>query len=102
MTITEVSASDSYGRLLDVTARQDAPLPTVFTVKPNYPNPFNAKTRINFALPEAGQVTVNIYSITGQLVETLSGQFEAGYQSMTWDGTSAASGIYFARSLRVT
>jgi hypothetical protein len=97
MTITEVSASDSYGRLLDVTARQDAPLPTVFTVKPNYPNPFNAKTRINFALPTPGQVTVGIYSITGQLVETLSGQFEAGYHSMTWNASNASSGIYFAK-----
>lgn len=97
MTITEVSAADSYGRLLDVTARQDAPLPTVFTVKPNYPNPFNALTAIHFALPQAGQVTVNIYSITGQLVESLGGYFDAGYHQVTWDASNNASGIYFAK-----
>jgi hypothetical protein len=97
MTISEVSAADAYGRLLDVTARQDAPLPTVFTVNPNYPNPFNAKTLINFAMPQAGQVTVNIYSVTGQLVETLGGQFDAGYQSIEWDASNVSSGIYFAK-----
>jgi len=93
-TIAEVSASDSYGRLLDATASLET-LPTQFAVNQNYPNPFNAKTLIRFDLPEAGNVTVNIYSITGQLVETLGGQYEAGRQSVTWDASNVTSGVYF-------
>jgi len=93
-TLAEVSASDSYGRLLDATASLET-LPTQFAVNQNYPNPFNAKTLIRFDLPEAGNVTVNIYSITGQLVETLGGQYEAGRQSVVWDASNVTSGVYF-------
>ncbi|UCE67271.1 MAG: T9SS type A sorting domain-containing protein [Candidatus Zixiibacteriota bacterium] len=95
MEFGEVSAADSYGRLLESTASLVAPLPTEFAVKTNYPNPFNARTMINFDLPIDSDVNVNIYSITGQLVETISGQFEAGSHSVTWDATDVASGVYF-------
>jgi len=50
---------------------------------------------INFDLPMDSDVNVSIYSITGQLVETISGQFEAGSHSVTWDATDVASGVYF-------
>lgn len=90
----EVSVSDSYGRLLDAVASVGV-LPTEFSVAQNYPNPFNAKTLISFGLPEAGDVTINIYSVTGQLVETLGGRYEAGMQSITWDASNVASGMYF-------
>lgn len=96
-TIVEASASDAMGRLLDATARQEAPLPTEFSVNPNYPNPFNAKTLINFALPTDGDVNINIYNITGQVVETINGHYQAGYHQVTWDASDVASGIYFAK-----
>jgi hypothetical protein len=97
MEFGEVSAADSYGRLLESSASLVAPLPTEFAVKTNYPNPFNAKTMFNFDLPNDGAVNINIYSITGQLIETISGQFEAGTRSVTWDATDVASGVYFYR-----
>jgi hypothetical protein len=95
MDFAEVSAADSYGRLLEANASLVAPLPEAFAVKGNYPNPFNAKTLINFDLPVNSDVSINIYSITGQLVETISGQFEAGSQSVSWDASDVASGVYF-------
>jgi len=95
MTFAEVSASDSYGRLLDASAHLVAPLPTQIAVHQNYPNPFNAKTMIKFDLPTSSDVSINIYSITGQLVETINGNFEAGYQSVVWDASSVSSGVYF-------
>jgi hypothetical protein len=96
-TIIEASAADAYGRLIDATARQEAPIPTAFTVKPNYPNPFNAKTLINFDLPSESDVTVSIYNITGQVVETINQHFQPGYISVSWDANAYASGIYFAK-----
>jgi len=50
---------------------------------------------INFDLPVDSDVSIAIYSITGQLVETISGQFEAGSRSVTWDASDVASGVYF-------
>jgi len=95
MEFAEVSAADSYGRLLDASSHLVAPLPTQIAVHQNYPNPFNAKTLIKFDLPEASDVTINIYNVTGQLVESINGNFEAGYQSVTWDASNATSGVYF-------
>lgn len=96
-TIVEASAADAYGRLLDATARQEAPLPTAFVVKPNYPNPFNAKTLINFDLPTESDVTINIYNITGQVVKSVNEHFMPGYISYPWDASDVASGVYFAK-----
>ncbi|HBC46894.1 MAG TPA: hypothetical protein DCZ43_07605, partial [candidate division Zixibacteria bacterium] len=45
----------------------------------------------------ASDVTINIYSITGQVVETLKGSYEAGNQSVIWDASNVASGVYFAK-----
>ncbi len=93
--IVEASSADAYGRLLETTASVIAPLPTEYTVEQNYPNPFNAKTMISFDMPEANDVTVDIYSVTGQLVESISGHYEAGSHSVTWDAANIASGVYF-------
>ncbi len=77
----------------------DAPeqeLPQEYSLSQNYPNPFNAKTNISFALPEETEVSIRIYNITGQLVETLSpGLLPAGNHNVTWDANDAASGVYF-------
>ncbi|UCE67083.1 MAG: T9SS type A sorting domain-containing protein [Candidatus Zixiibacteriota bacterium] len=62
-----------------------------------YPNPFNAKTTIEFALAAPGEVELTIYDITGARVETIRGQgLESGRHSMVWDAEDAASGVYFA------
>jgi hypothetical protein len=97
MSFAEVSSADSYGRLMETVASLEAPLPTAFGVEQNYPNPFNARTQIGVALPEASDVNVEIYSVTGQLVESISGHYEAGNHSITWDASNVSSGVYFYR-----
>jgi len=77
-------------------------LPKTYTLSQNYPNPFNATTQINFALPQAGEVTLKIYNVAGQLVKSFNQHMEAGYRTITWDGTNSkgetvASGVYFYR-----
>ncbi len=63
-----------------------------------YPNPFNPKTNINYQLPDQNSVLLGIYNEAGQLVETLiNSQLEAGYHSVTWDGTNFSSGVYFVK-----
>jgi hypothetical protein len=63
-----------------------------------YPNPFNPATTLEFALPKAGLVNVNVYDIIGRLVsEVVSGEFETGYHKVNFDAASLPSGLYFAR-----
>ena len=66
----------------------------------NYPNPINPSTTITFAVPEASEVTLAIYNLRGQLIQTLvAGAVTAGRHNVVWDGTNfrgakVASGIY--------
>jgi hypothetical protein len=96
VTFGNVEVSDARGALLDSRSELTTPLPKEFTVSQNFPNPFNAKTKINFTLPADGDVQINIYNVAGQLVESMDlGDVTAGYQSITWDASSVASGVYF-------
>ena len=78
-------------------------LPEGFRLEQNYPNPFNPTTTIEFALPQAGPVSVEIYNINGQKVRTLiDGPMTAGVHTVEWDatdeaGSRVASGVYFYR-----
>jgi len=78
------------------TDRPEVGLPTVTSLAQNYPNPFNANTNISFDLAEAGNVSLNVYDITGRLVTTLvDGQMDAGEHVVVWDASSVSSGVYF-------
>ncbi|MFH1502445.1 MAG: C25 family cysteine peptidase [Candidatus Eisenbacteria bacterium] len=76
-------------------------LPRVSVLYGNYPNPFNPKTRIAFALPTAGPARVLIYNTSGRLVRTLvDGMVDAGPRTVEWDGrtdagSEVASGVYY-------
>ncbi|MDF1545589.1 MAG: T9SS type A sorting domain-containing protein [bacterium] len=73
-------------------------LPTAFALNQNYPNPFNPTTTIGFELPKASQVKLSIYNVLGQEVDVLVDRhMEAGRQSVEWDASAKASGLYFYR-----
>ena len=64
----------------------------------SYPNPFNPMATISFSLPEPSVVHLEIYNILGQKVETLiKGEYLSGNQTVSWNGDSYSSGIYFYR-----
>ncbi|MFC1538448.1 enolase C-terminal domain-like protein [Candidatus Latescibacterota bacterium] len=68
----------------------------MFSVDPAYPNPANPATTIGFTLAEADHVTVDIYNIAGQKVDTLiDSKMTAGKHSFIWDSTRFSSGVYF-------
>jgi hypothetical protein len=72
--------------------------PRDFALDPNYPNPFNPQTVIQYQLPVDSKVDIRIYNSLGQVSETLVNGFEpAGYKSVAWNGSNFASGIYFCR-----
>jgi len=59
------------------------------------PNPARNSTSIQFYLPESNAVSLNILNILGEVVEVISGDFEAGYQSVSLDLTKYNAGAYF-------
>jgi hypothetical protein len=63
-----------------------------------YPNPFNPTTTIGYQLRINSDVSLEIYNINGQLVETLiNQQIVAGYHEVVWDAKESPSGLYFAK-----
>jgi hypothetical protein len=82
-----------------VTSTEDTyALPTAYDLSQNYPNPFNPTTTIRYALPQASQVTLEVFDMVGRRVATLAeGPRAAGYHTATFDGRSLASGAYIYR-----
>jgi len=73
-------------------------LPGDYALSENYPNPFNAATVVNYRLPVAAHVKLEIFNILGQKVATLVDQKQkAGYRSASWDSSAFSSGQYFYR-----
>ncbi len=80
-------------QLTGVTATEQAP--TEFSLSPNYPNPFNPSTNIQFTLAKAARVELKVYNILGQEVATLvNGNENAGVHSVTFNAANLASGVY--------
>jgi hypothetical protein len=76
---------------------QSKPLPADYALDQNRPNPFNLTTDISFSHPVAGQYTLTIYNVMGQVVKEFMGYSEAGTVDLTWDATGMASGVYLYR-----
>jgi PKD repeat protein len=103
----QAAASKSGARGLDQLALQDAAaaldLPEEFALNGNYPNPFNPTTTINFDLPEAADVRLEVYDLMGRRVATLissqlgAGRYEAQWNARSDGGAAVASGVYLYR-----
>jgi hypothetical protein len=75
---------------------EEVALPFKTELSQNYPNPFNPETKINFSLSNSSNVKLNIYNVTGQLVEKLiDKKLTAGYHSKIFKADKLNSGIYY-------
>lgn len=73
-------------------------IPSQVELKQNYPNPFNPSTQITFAIPQAGNVTLEVFNVVGQKVATLvNAPMSAGYHTVAFDATNLSSGMLIYR-----
>jgi hypothetical protein len=70
----------------------------------NSPNPFNPSTKIKFATSKAGNVSLRVYNVRGELVKTIvsqrmnQGEHEVSWDGRTTSGQTVASGVYYAKA----
>ncbi|MDR2410404.1 MAG: T9SS type A sorting domain-containing protein, partial [Bacteroidales bacterium] len=61
----------------------------------NIPNPANNSTRIDYSVPDAGEVVFHVHSITGQLLYSKTIETERGTNSIELNTSTFAAGVYF-------
>ncbi|MDI6767131.1 MAG: right-handed parallel beta-helix repeat-containing protein [Bacteroidota bacterium] len=99
----DIGAIEEYdgGTVVSVQEENSYSPPRDFTVSPNYPNPFNPTTFIEYSLPRESNVSVKVFDAKGALVKTLLFERQvAGIHRTLWDATNASgslvsSGTYF-------
>jgi hypothetical protein len=78
-------------------------IPDKFSLMPNYPNPFNPSTTIQYSLPKTSKVRLTIFDILGKEVNVLvserqkAGVYLAEWKGKSRSGAAVASGLYFYR-----
>lgn len=61
--------------------------PDHFALKPNYPNPFNPETKIEYHLAEEADILLTVYNQMGQIIRVLeNSRKNAGIYTVTFDG----------------
>jgi hypothetical protein len=92
---------DDLGEVNGVGGEPNVQLPVLdFRLWQNAPNPFGRNTVISYQLPRAGDVSLKVYNIAGQMVKTLVDQKQGpGIHSVSWDrrdnqGRPVSAGVY--------
>jgi hypothetical protein len=79
-----------------LTSKYSSLIPDSYQLAQNFPNPFNPGTEIVFSLPEASNVSLKVYDITGKEVAVLANGFHPrGRYHVAFNGSNFASGVYF-------
>lgn len=88
-------AVTKYSTLTDINEKSVIN-PDKFDLSQNYPNPFNPETIIDFNLIKSGFITLKVYDILGNEIQTLaSGYYEAGKHSVRFTAENFSGGVYF-------
>ena len=83
-----ITSIRSFQEITSVKEISSSIIPNQFHLYQNYPNPFNPTTQINFDLPKANKVILEIYNLRGQKVRTLvGGLMDTGSHSIQFDAT---------------
>lgn len=73
-------------------------LPNSYVLRQNHPNPFNPSTRIEYAVPTSGNVSLRVFDMLGREVAILvDGMVEAGWYTVNFNAQNLASGVYLYR-----
>jgi hypothetical protein len=88
-------SGEEFGEPLSAKGQNNSALKD-FSLSQNFPNPFNPETKINFSIPEMNYVTLKVYDVLGNEIETLvNDEKPAGTYQVSFDASGKPSGVYF-------
>jgi len=77
---------------------KEGPIPGQFQLHSVFPNPSNPEAMISYSIPQAGDITIEVYDLLGRKVAALfDGYQQAGNHSLVWYPVNQASGIYLIK-----
>jgi dienelactone hydrolase len=80
----------------DVNSEKDTPFE--FYLEQNFPNPLNPSTTIKYSIPKSSQVSLKIFNMLGEELETLVNEEKTvGTYEVNWNAANLPSGVYFYR-----
>ncbi|WP_337866604.1 T9SS type A sorting domain-containing protein [Ignavibacterium sp.] len=81
---------------LEINLGNPPPLPIDFVLYQNFPNPFNPETRIAYSLPREGYVSIKIYDLLGNEIQSVVNEVQQqNYYEVKFNAENLSSGIYF-------
>ncbi|GEM_PF-5607071 len=84
------------GTISDLTSKTD--IPESYKLYKPYPNPFNPTTTIRYNLPEATEVTLQVFNLLGKHIATVVKKRQsAGRHAVKFDAGRLTSGTYIYR-----
>jgi hypothetical protein len=73
-------------------------LPDTYALLPNYPNPFNPATTLNYEIPEQSYIKITVYNMLGEIIEILVSQLKpAGKFKIVFNSQEKSSGVYIVK-----
>jgi uncharacterized protein (DUF362 family) len=93
--LNEIEVVGDGASLVSVPSQHVSVNPDGYQLNQNYPNPFNPSTSIKYYVPQSGYLTITIYNVMGQKIETLiDASISAGTHEVHWVPKNLASGVY--------
>jgi hypothetical protein len=94
----EITLATSFSGLSVTGVPASREIPLRYDLSQNYPNPFNPSTQIEYSVARRGYVTLKVYDLLGQKIETLfAGVRNPGTYQTKLDASRLASGVYVYR-----
>ncbi len=90
-------ATIKYGDLVGIEPVNNQ-VPDRFSLSQNYPNPFNPNTKIEFAVPEVQNVSLDVFDVNGRTLSSIYlGSLSPATYRYDFNASKLTSGIYFYR-----
>ncbi|MBT3231369.1 MAG: T9SS type A sorting domain-containing protein [Calditrichaeota bacterium] len=84
--------------LVALSVTSNGVIPDNYYMSEGYPNPFNSTIRLSFGMPEASDVNISVFDLSGRQLDVLtSGAVKAGQHTTAWNARSKPSGIYWIK-----
>ncbi len=96
LTLTSSLGTAQYSVRVTVGTQPTSATQLKYSLIPNFPNPFNGSTIIEFVMPIDGYASLKVFDVLGREIQTLAqGVYSSGIHQFQWNAGGVSSGVYY-------